>query len=113
MRDRPTALITGASAGIGRDLAEVFAENRFDLILTARNQHALETLAEGLSARHKIQVDVIVRDLAYPAMPQDIHRKVREQGVTLDVLVNNAGFGTHGPFAQTDEKQIGDMIQVN
>src|SRR5438094_8077833 len=113
MPDRQTALITGASVGIGRDLAFVFAENRFDLIITARNQAALETLAREILSRYKVAVDVIVRDLVYPSAPEEIHRKVREKGVTLDVLVNNAGFGTHGPFARTDQKQIADMLQVN
>jgi short-subunit dehydrogenase len=113
MPERQTALITGASVGIGRDLACVFAENHFDLIITARNQDALEKLAAELSTRYMTRVDVIVRDLTYPSAPHEIYRKVREKNVTLDVLVNNAGFGTHGPFATTDEKQISDMIQVN
>src|SRR5215813_923278 len=102
MPDRPTALITGASAGIGKDLAHVFAENRFDLIVVARNQAALEKLAGELSSLHKVEVSVLVRDLAHPSTPEDIYRKVREKISSLDVLVNNAGFGTLGPFASTD-----------
>jgi short-subunit dehydrogenase len=113
MRDRPTALITGASAGIGKDLAHVFAENRFDLILTARNQSALESLSSELMANHKVRVEIIVRDLAYPSAPEEIYRKIKEWGASLDVLVNNAGFGTHGTFAETDVKQVQDMLQVN
>jgi len=113
MSERPTALITGASVGIGRDLAIILAENRFDLVLVARNQDALEKLADALSRRHKIQADVLVRDLSHPEAPQEIHRKVQESGVSPDVLINNAGFGTHGPFAQTDVKQVQDMLHVN
>jgi short-subunit dehydrogenase len=113
MPDRPTALITGASAGIGRDLAGVLAENRFDLIIVARNQQALEKLAAELSSQYKIHVEVIVRDLSYASAPDEIHAKVREKGITLDVLINNAGFGTHGPFAGIDVKLVRDMLHVN
>jgi len=113
MAQRQTALITGASSGIGRDLAIVFAENGFDLVINARRPGPLEQLSADLRAKHGVQVRVLPKDLAQPSAPREIFDELARQGVTLDVLVNNAGFGGHGWVARMDETQILSMLQVN
>src|SRR5512134_3255639 len=88
---RQTALITGASAGIGRELAAVFAEHGFDLVVVARRQQELETLAESLKAGHGIKVTVVAMDLTTPGAPQTLFETTQRQGIEVEVLVNNAG----------------------
>ena len=110
---RPIALITGASSGIGLDLAKLFAEGKHDLVLVARNQEALRALAQELEQKHGITAHVLAKDLAQPASPQEIFDELSNRGIAVDVLVNNAGFGTHGPFTRSElEKELA-MIQVN
>ena len=100
-----TALITGASSGIGFELAKIFAQNKVNLILVARESERLRQAAETLQAR------VIPRDLADPRSPQAIHAELA--ATPIDYLVNNAGFGLGGPFSATDRQTELDMIQVN
>lgn len=104
-----TALVTGSSSGIGRELARLLAADGFDLVLTARNAAALDELARELSARHSVSVRGIADDLADPAAPQRLFQTVQR----VDVLVNNAGFGTHGDFAASDLEAELRMVQVN
>ena len=110
---RPTALITGSSAGIGLDLAHLFAAGGHDLILVARRKEALDRVAAEYATRHAIRAEVIVADLADPAAPGRIRDEVTRLGMSVDTLVNNAGFGSHGPFAETDISCELDMVQVN
>ena len=105
------ALITGASSGIGRELAEVFAENGFNLALVARNQERLGIAAEELRAVHKVQSKVLPVDLRIAEAPARIAETL--SGLEISVLVNNAGFGTYGPFAQSGLSSQTDMMQVN
>lgn len=105
------ALITGASSGIGRELARCFAADRYHLALVARNAVRLNDLAEELRRAHGIEVKVLARDLARAGTPRDIFETLRDLPVT--VLVNNAGFGSYGPFAQTDLATQTDMMRVN
>jgi uncharacterized protein len=109
---RETALITGASSGIGLDLARLMARN-FDLILSARNQPTLEQIARDLQQQHGNLVHVIPADLARPEAPEQIFSEIKRRGVRVDVLVNNAGFGGYGAFADTDLSTELQMIQVN
>jgi short-subunit dehydrogenase len=109
---RETALITGASSGIGLDLARVMAPD-FDLILSARNQSRLEQLAKELQGQHGNRVHVIPSDLARPEAPKEIFAEVTRRGLQVHVLVNNAGFGSYGPFADTESQAELDMIRVN
>lgn len=108
-----TALITGASSGIGLELAKLFARDGYGLALVARRWEKLETLGHELSKQHGIHVRTIAVDLADPGAPGEIARQLAAASVTVDVLVNNAGFGELGPFAQIDLKTARRMIEVN
>lgn len=109
----PTALITGASAGIGLELAKRFAAGGHTLILTARRADELNKIAEQLKAAHKVEVHVFPLDLAAPDGSAKLYEQVTAAGLTVDVLVNNAGFGTLGPFLDTElEKELA-MIRLN
>ncbi len=105
------ALITGASAGIGRELARVFARHGSNIILVARNEARLKELAAELQSAYQVQATVLPRDLARPDAAAGIFAALRETPVS--VLVNNAGFGSHGPFASTDLALQTEMMQVN
>lgn len=113
MPDAETALITGASSGIGRALAHRFARAGSDCILLARSEDALHTLAETLRSTHSVDAHVLPADLSVPGGSNDIVTELQERGLTVDVLVNNAGFGARGRFATLDTQQQVDMIQVN
>ena len=112
-RSRQTALITGASSGIGREFARLFAADRYDLVVVARAQDRLEQLKAELEAAHGITVHVLASDLADPESPQRIHEAMTREGIQVDVLVNNAGFGGFGLFQDTDLDHELRMIQVN
>ncbi len=88
-----TALVTGGSAGIGKALAQVFAENGFDLVLTARRKDKLNEVADTLRQRHGVQVTIIESDLTQSDAPQQLFDATEGAGTPIDVLINNAGFG--------------------
>jgi short-subunit dehydrogenase len=108
-----TALITGASAGIGLELSKVFAKNGFNVILVSRNSQKLEEIAEELKKRYHIKAGVISKDLRKPGAPQELYDEIKAGGTDIDVLVNNAGIGINGSFAEFNPKKIIDVIQVN
>ncbi len=110
--NRDTAWITGASSGIGLDLARLMAP-QFDLIITARNQSDLEKIARELEAEHGNHVHVIPADLAKPEAPAQMFAEIERRGLPVDVLINNAGFGLYGSFAENELPQELEMIQVN
>ena len=110
---RETALITGASSGIGLELARLFAADSYNLVLVARRNDALLALAEDLHARRGVGVRVLARDLNRSSAPHDIVEMMLSDGIHVDVLVNNAGFGARGAFAELDSQRQLDMIQVN
>ncbi len=110
---RNWALITGASAGIGLELARVFAENGFPLILVARREDQLRRLAEELKTAHGVDSRVLAGDLAPPEGPQQVFEAVLQQDLTVDVLVNNAGFGSYGPFHEVERERQLEMIRLN
>jgi hypothetical protein len=107
------ALITGASGGIGYELAKLFAADGHDLVLVARSADALQRLATELSGANGIQARVIARDLCDPHAPDEIYRELQQAGVAVDFLVNNAGFGTFGFVAETQPAPLLEMMQVN
>src|ERR1051325_1617777 len=110
---RPTALITGASAGIGRDFAHLFAEHQHNLVLCARDKDRLTAIASQLHEKYGVNAYVMPADLADPAAVLALFEETEKRSIRIDVLVNNAGFGTHGPFSQTDKSAELAMIQVN
>ena len=112
MAETKTALITGASAGIGASLARVFAANGFDLVLTARRADRLEALAQEIGKAHGRTVRVIAADLADPAAPSRLFDELTRAGVTVDALVNNAGYGLPGGLFHSSWDQHRDFIQV-
>ena len=108
-----TILVTGASSGIGLELAKCFAADKCDLVLVARGTDALEKLAAELREKFSIQAIVITADLSRPESPQEIFDECKGRGITVDVLVNNAGFGLHGGFAELPLKRQLEILQVN
>jgi uncharacterized protein len=109
----PTALITGASSGIGYELAREFARHRYNLVLVARSAAKLADLANSLQTQFGVVATVLVKDLALPTAPQEIGAELQQAGIEVDVLVNNAGFGGYGAFADTDLTHELEMLQVN
>lgn len=108
-----TALITGASAGIGVDLAECFAKDGYDLIIVARTQPALREVADRIAKAHGVTVTAIPCDLGAPGGGKILAQEIAQRGLTVDVLVNNAGFGQTGAFHTTPiEPQLG-MVDLN
>jgi short-subunit dehydrogenase len=108
-----TALITGASSGIGLELARLFAGDGHDVVLVARTEAKLRDVASRLEKEHGIRATVIAADLARPDAAQAIVDTIRKGDLSIDALVNNAGYGVIGPFVETDLKAELEMIQVN
>lgn len=113
IRDKQVALVTGASAGIGLALAELLAKDGDDLVLVARSGDRLRALAERLERAHGIKAHVVAADLSDPDAPAAIAREVAALGLEVDVLANNAGFGSNGAFLELDLAREAEMIQVN
>jgi short-subunit dehydrogenase len=111
--ERRTALVTGASSGIGAELARVHAERGGDLVVVARRQDRLEALRAELEKAHHITVHVLVKDLAQDDAAQQIHDELQARGVRVDYLMNNAGFGNRGFFYEQDWAVNAGIIHVN
>jgi short-subunit dehydrogenase len=109
---RRRALVTGASAGIGRAFAQVLAAEGHDLILSARRVDRLEQLATELRAQHAVDVEVIATDLTRPDAAKRLVDAMAERSLHVDVLINNAGFGVPGAYATTTWQQQRDFLQV-
>lgn len=112
-QNRTTALITGASSGIGYALAKVFARNGHDLVLVARNQQRLSQLAGELRQEFTIATKVIPTDLSVSTSAQDLFGELQQESIRISLLVNNAGFDVYGNFCETDLTKELQMIQVN
>lgn len=108
-----TALVTGASSGLGEEFARELARRHANLVLTARSRDKLETLAADLSRVNGVRADVIVQDLAEADGALALSRELKARGLTIDHLVNNAGFGTSGRFETMDVEREARMIRVN
>jgi short-subunit dehydrogenase len=108
-----TALITGASGGIGLEMSKLFARDNHNLVLVARNSQKLEELAGELHIKYNISCKVISKDLSNPSAPEEIFKELSQKGIQIDYLVNNAGFGGTGYFSDTKLEYELSMIQVN
>ncbi|MGE5353098.1 MAG: SDR family NAD(P)-dependent oxidoreductase [Acidobacteriota bacterium] len=108
-----TALITGASEGIGYELAKVMARNNFNLVITARREERLRELKSELEASYGISVRVIPADLSNMESVKTICNELEKDNVTIDVLINNAGFGDYGFFVESDWDKNYKMIELN
>jgi short-subunit dehydrogenase len=112
-RQGETVLITGASSGIGRELARLFAGDGADLVLIARSEGRLRELADELAATYGVKTQVVPADLSLPASPGEIAEALTQRHIQVDVLVNNAGFGAHGSIAGIGVERQLEMIEVN
>lgn len=106
-------LVTGASSGLGRGLAEGFAARGADLVVVARRRDRLDDLADRLRRDHGTTVTVLTADLADPDAPRRLVAEIDDRGLDVDGLVNCAGFGTSGPFVEEDPQRVADEITVN
>lgn len=113
MSNREVALVTGASMGIGKELAKIFAADGRDLVLVARTEDKLRGLAIELEAEYGITAHVLPADLTKPSAPAEIFESLATRGLQLDYLVNNAGFGATGAFADLPLSGQMDMLHVN
>jgi uncharacterized protein len=109
----PTALVTGASMGIGAAFARALAARKYDLILVARSQDKLGELSHELTIQYGVQVKIWIADLTVPTAAQDVFDAVLGWDWPVDLLVNNAGFGDYAPFVKCDRAKQLSMIQLN
>lgn len=107
------ALITGASTGIGFELARVFAKNGYQLVLVARNERRLSDIKDEFQQSFSMPVETIVKDLSKPSAPREVFEEVRDRNLDIHALVNNAGFGWTGQFAEGNPETQLDMIDLN
>ena len=107
------ALITGASAGLGKEFAKLFAADGHGVVLVARRKDELELLARELSAKHGVHAVVVARDLAQRESAREIFEEVQRQELEIEFLVNNAGFGSNGSFVEQDIERELHMLDVN
>jgi len=110
---KPLALVTGASNGIGLELARLLAAGGHDLVLVARSAERLERLAHELREQNGVDVESRPRDLSDPNAARALWRELADEGVVVDALVNNAGVGLHGPFSEQDVDAINRLVTLN
>ena len=107
------AIVTGASCGIGLELAKILAKDGKNIVVIARSRDQLEDLKREIENKHGTKVKVLAKDLSDPKAPPEIFSELEKEKIYIDVLVNNAGFGVYGMFLETDLREELDMIQVN
>jgi short-subunit dehydrogenase len=112
-RNMGRVLITGASAGIGAELAREFAKHGHHLVLVARSEDKLMALAGELNAAHDTECAIVVADLSVPEGPKAVVEALAESGIEVDILVNNAGIIDVGPFADTDTEKFQQLVALN
>lgn len=110
---KKTALITGASMGIGYELAKQFAQNGNNVVLVARSADKLNAIASEFETAYKIKADVIAVDLSKPNIAEEVYDEVKKRGISIEYLINNAGFGEFGMFFETDWNKEKMMIDLN
>jgi short-subunit dehydrogenase len=113
MNHAKTALITGASSGIGYELTGLFARDGYNLVLVARNQRQLLQMADELKEQYRVSVKIISKDLSAASAPEEIFTELEQESIEIDALVNNAGSATYGLFSETNLDVELQMMQVN
>ncbi|MDR1113420.1 MAG: SDR family oxidoreductase [Bacteroidales bacterium] len=113
MKNQTYTLITGASNGIGYELAKLFAAGKHNLILVARSENKLSTIKEELELQHGISITVIAKDLSRENVAQELFEETQASGLAVDILVNNAGFGDFGDFLDADMDKLKNMLNLN
>jgi len=108
-----TVLITGASSGIGKETAYVFAKNNYNLILIARRKDVLENIKIDIESKFKINVTIIILDLSDINSSNEVYRIIKEKNLLVDILINNAGFGLSGNFIDIDIENESNMLLLN
>lgn len=108
-----TALITGATSGIGLELAKLFAADHYNLVIVARNDDELRITATELKQKFEIEVHTLAKDLFLKESPFEIYNELKTKGIEVNVLVNNAGQGVYGEFIDTEIQKELDIIQLN
>ena len=111
--DSATALVTGASSGIGEAIARELASRGHGVTLVARREERLRELAGELTGAHDVRAEAVPADLREVASREGLARRIRQLGLEVEILVNNAGFGGSGNMAQADRKRLMAMVQVN
>jgi len=111
--EKGLVVVTGASGGIGYELCKLFARDHYPLLLVARSGDKLKAFAEELTATHAVTVATCALDLAAPDAPKQLFDAAQNQGVPVQILVNNAGFGAYGPFTEADLAASLQMLQLN
>lgn len=106
-------LITGATSGIGYEFAKVFAKNKYNLLLCSRNKESLAKIKSELSEEYKVEVNIFAKDLSNKEDVKELHEEVAAKGITVDILINNAGAGYVGEFIKEDYERDENIMQLN
>jgi uncharacterized protein len=112
-QNKQYALVTGGTSGIGYELAKLLAADGYNLILVARTPEDLDRVGAEIREMHGVEVRTIAKDLFYPGNAFEITDEIREQGIQVDILVNDAGQGQYGPFIENDVNRALDIIHLN
>jgi short-subunit dehydrogenase len=112
-QNKETVLITGATSGIGLELAKIFAKNGYDQVIVARDEQELATIANGLNSEYGVRVIPIAKDLFDPEAAFQIYDELKAKGVQVDILINDAGQGQYGEFVDTDIRRQLQIVQLN
>jgi hypothetical protein len=110
---KKTALITGASSGIGAEFAKIFAQNNYNLVLIARSEDVLNKIKKEIETKYGVRVWIVVADLTLADSPQQIFNFTKKENIVIDYLINNAGFGDFGYFHQSNWQKQQEMINLN
>ncbi len=113
MREKKWALITGASSGFGIDFATILARMGFNLVLVARRLDRLEKLKVDLQAHYPVKIEIISKDISSTIAAEQLFQSIQEKKISINYLINNAGFGVHGDFISHDPSKIDEMIRLN
>ncbi len=113
MKNNKTALITGASGGLGESFAQIFAQQGYNLVLVARSEAKMKDIAQKLEAKYHVKIMVLAQDLSQPNSAEKIYNTVKDKDIQIDTLVNNAGFGKIGAFADEPLTTLTEMLNLN